>query len=118
MRVGKSVLYSPVGGEQHFGLKLAALVTFVHENGTLNLAIFDPYGNLVQNPPTNIDPARVTTSATAPVAPVVSDVGPTLADMAKQDAIKGLPAGVKLGSVREATSEEIKPKRRARRVTK
>ena len=54
MRVGQSVLYSPPRGARHFGCELAAVVSAVNENGTLNLMIINPDGNVVQNPPTHI----------------------------------------------------------------
>ena len=52
--LGKTVVYEPAGGMQYRGMKLAAVITRVYENERVNLAIFDPTGNVMQNPPTNI----------------------------------------------------------------
>lgn len=52
--LGKTVIYEPSGGMQYRGMKLVAIVTRVYENERVNLAIFDPTGNIMQNPPTNI----------------------------------------------------------------
>lgn len=52
--LGKTVIYEPAGGMQYRGMKLVAVITRVYENERVNLAIFDPTGNIMQNPPTNI----------------------------------------------------------------
>jgi hypothetical protein len=48
---------------QYRGMKLVAIVTRVYENERVNLAIFDPTGNIMQNPPTNIGIDQLTESA-------------------------------------------------------
>ena len=52
--LGKTVIYKPAGGMQYRNMDLVAIVTRVYENERVNLAIFDPTGNIMQNPPTNI----------------------------------------------------------------
>ena len=52
--LGKTVIYKPAGGMQYRGMDLVAIVTRVYENGRVNLAIFDPTGNLMRNPPMNV----------------------------------------------------------------
>jgi len=53
MELGQIVLYHPPGGQSYFGRELSAIVTEVHAE-SVNLCIFDPYGNPIQNPPQNI----------------------------------------------------------------
>jgi hypothetical protein len=53
MEIGQIVLYHPPGGQSYFGRELSAIVTQVHAE-SVNLCIFDPYGNPIQNPPQNI----------------------------------------------------------------
>lgn len=52
--LGKTVIYEPAGGMQYRNMKLVAIITRVYENERVNLAIFDPTGNIMRNPPTNI----------------------------------------------------------------
>ena len=52
--LGKTVIYEPAGGMQYRNMKLVAIITRVYENERVNLAIFDPTGNVMRNPPTNI----------------------------------------------------------------
>jgi len=54
MRVGQSVLYSPPRGARYSGSELAATVASINENGSVNLMIVAPDGNVIQNPPTHI----------------------------------------------------------------
>ena len=61
--LGKTVIYEPAGGMQYRGMKLVAVITRVYENERVNLAIFDPTGNIMQNPPTNIAIDQLTESA-------------------------------------------------------
>ena len=54
MRVEQSVLYSPPRGARYSGSELAATVASINENGSVNLMIVAPDGNVIQNPPTHI----------------------------------------------------------------
>lgn len=52
--LGQTVVYEPAGGMQYRGMQLVAIVTAIYTDDRVNLAIFDPTGNLMRNPPTKI----------------------------------------------------------------
>jgi len=99
MRVGQSVLYKPSRGERYFGMELAAIVTRVVDRDRVNLAIFDPFGNLITNPPMNV--------MMLDLMPVVSWANESSPPPIHGDITGELPPGAKVVEQRPATPEEV-----------
>ena len=107
VRVGQSVIYRPQRGAQYHGQELAAIVCAIKGQDRVNLVIFNPDGNMIQNPPQNIpldslgfqgdevryDPIPVSFTETNGQVP--------------QMPIPELPPGAKLVENRPATPQEV-----------
>jgi len=52
--LGKVVLYNPQGGMRYYGHKLVSIITRVFDDGRVNLAIFEPNGDIVSHPQNRI----------------------------------------------------------------
>jgi len=118
--LGKTVIYEPAGGMQYRGMKLVAIITRVHENDRVNLAIFDPTGNVMQNPPTNISIDKLSEAAPESIyktlTPPLYATGEPNAHVGvhQQEGVPNipfdkseLPAGARMVEHRPATPEEI-----------
>ena len=114
--IGKTVLYEPEGGMRYYGHKLAAIVTCVHDNDRVNLAIFEPNGNIVSHPSNRI-PIRQISDVEKPVNSLAVQAGPPNAQnfgippMGQAPNIpfdeSELPSGARVVEHRPATPEEI-----------
>jgi len=120
--LGKTVIYKPAGGMQYRNMDLVAIVTRVYENGRVNLAIFDPTGNIMQNPPTNISVDLLSEVDSEPVCqnlchpmqpenplqiPKLNADTPTAVIPNIPFDKSELPAGARMVEHRPATPEEI-----------
>lgn len=120
--LGKTVIYKPAGGMQYRGMDLVAVVTRVYENERVNLAIFDPTGNLMRNPPMNISVEFLTDVNSEPVCQNLCHPSqpsntlqiPNLSADTPVGTIPNipfdkseLPAGARMVEHRPATPEEI-----------
>ena len=114
MRVGQSVLYSPPRGARYSGSELAATVASINENGSVNLMIVAPDGNVIQNPPTHIPFKEGGCLPEGGCCWVVKEIPPFF-DVAyvKPPVLTGdqepgyLPPGAVLMEQRPATPEEV-----------
>jgi hypothetical protein len=117
--LGKTVLYKPRGGMRFYGHKLVALVTRVFdEDDRVNLAIFEPSGDLVPYPQNRIpldqledvvQDRQESNALVQQAPPMPENFGiPPMGQVPNIPFDKSeLPAGARMVEHRPATPEEI-----------
>jgi hypothetical protein len=126
---------------QYYREELAAIVTKVHKSGLVNLAIFDPYGNSIQNPQQNVyflesgvtsrvlnrdycvchprneilEPIPPDDPLDVPISPLSSITTPVPTQ--EQLIPEGLPAGAKLESIEPASPAQVEVAKAKARAT-